>query len=394
MPRERKQRGHRHAEKRKAEREEEEKKYLESQERDVLFYDRPKNPFGLLTREDEKFFFEVYEEFKKDQWDDEDAKETFMKNVFMEMRGKELKVATSKVGKFLEILLAQSPRSEIQRIMTVFKGHVRELARHRFGSYALEKIAGHVGIWISKDIEGTSVEETQEEQLESLEKLFVDIVQVWIFMCYANGKEILYPEMHEQFTDPFASHVYHAFLYTLNGHPQKNLIDQWTTKKRKAEQTDAVTRTPSSFADLQTKLLNIVKQWDQTLLRNLAFDKYAVPLLQSIIESDVPKKMKKKSKGNRIGDHTIADLLLFGQSSESDSKGSCKCYLANNQNSRTLYIDCFVIRLAVEYSNPYCGLHPTRQSISFSICISKDVIFLILQWIHQQISLFSESLDD
>ena len=111
MPRERKQRGHRHAGKRKLEREEEEKKYIQSQERDVLFYDRPKNPFGLLTREDEKFFFEVYDEFKKNEWDDEDAKEAFMRNVFVEMRGKELKVATSQVGKFLEMLFVQCPRS-------------------------------------------------------------------------------------------------------------------------------------------------------------------------------------------------------------------------------------------------------------------------------------------
>src|SRR5436190_374817 len=111
MPRERKQRGRRQAEERKTEREEEEKKYLESQERAVLFHDRPKNPFGLLTRADEKFFFEVYDEFKKNEWDDEDAKEAFMRNVFTEMKGKELKVATSQVGKFLELLLAQSPQS-------------------------------------------------------------------------------------------------------------------------------------------------------------------------------------------------------------------------------------------------------------------------------------------
>ncbi len=194
MPRERKQRGHKHAEKRKLEREEEEEKYIQSQERDVLFYDRPKNPFGFLTREDEKFFYEVYDEFKKDEWDDEDAKEAFMRNVFVEMRGKELKVATSQVGKFLEMLLVQCPRSEIQRIMTVFKGHVRELARHRFGSFALEKIAGHAGVSIAKDIEGTSVEEEQqEEHIESFEKLFVDIVEVPPSISDANPRKCYTP---------------------------------------------------------------------------------------------------------------------------------------------------------------------------------------------------------
>jgi hypothetical protein len=178
MPRERKQRGHRHAEKRKFEREEEEQKYIESQERDILFNDRPKNPFGLLTHEDEKFFFEVYDEFKKDQWDDADAKEAFVANVFVEMKGKELKVATSQVGRFFEMLLAQSPRSELQRIMEIFQGHTVELAKHRFGSYALEKIAGHAGVWISKELDGTLEGEEGEVQLESVEKLFENMVGV------------------------------------------------------------------------------------------------------------------------------------------------------------------------------------------------------------------------
>ena len=194
MPRERKQRGHKHAEKRKLEREEEEKRYIQSQERDILFYERPKNPFGLLTREDEKFFHEVYDEFKKDEWDDEDAKEAFMRNVFVEMRGKELKVATSQVGKFLEMLLVQCPRSEIQRIMTVFKGHARELARHRFGSFALEKIAGHAGVSISRDIEGTSFEEEQQEEpFESFEKLFADIVEVLLSISDVNPRKCYIP---------------------------------------------------------------------------------------------------------------------------------------------------------------------------------------------------------
>ena len=179
MPRERKQRGHKHAEKRKLEKEQEEKKYLENQERENLFYDRPKNPFGLLTREDEKFFSEVAQEFKKNEWDDQDAKEAFVRNVFVEMRGKELKIATSYVGRFLEMLLARCSRSEIRRLMIVFKGHVLELARHRFGSYVLEKVVGHVGLWASTDVEGTVVKEEEEtERLESIDQLFSEIVEV------------------------------------------------------------------------------------------------------------------------------------------------------------------------------------------------------------------------
>jgi len=178
MPRERKQRGRKHAERRRTDRLDEETKFIESQERAALFHGRPKYPFGLLTREDERFFSEVSDEFKKNGWPDEDAKEAFMNNVFAEMRGKVLKVATSHIGQILEMLLPLCPRVEIKRIMGVFKGHIVELSRHRFGSYALEKIAGYAGLWILEDLSGMNMQEEGEDtQSESLESLFVSMVE-------------------------------------------------------------------------------------------------------------------------------------------------------------------------------------------------------------------------
>jgi len=130
--------------------------------------------------------------------------------------------------------------------------------------------------------------------------------------------------MCELFADPFASHVYQAFLNTLSGHPLKNLTDERTAKKRKIEQADnALVQTPASFAGLQSKLIAIIKEWDQVLLQTMVFDKYAVPLLQAIIEIDLPKK-KKKSKG-KAGRETISDLILFDKDSNAESEGILNC---------------------------------------------------------------------
>jgi len=60
----------------------------------------------------------------------------------------------------------------------------------------------------------------------------------------------------------------------------------------------------------------------------MVFDKYAVPLLQTIIEIDPPKK--KKSKGN-AGHETLGDLLLFTKDSNTESEGILKRNLANNR---------------------------------------------------------------
>lgn len=134
--------------------------------------------------------------------------------------------------------------------------------------------------------------------------------------------------------DPFASHVYKAYLHTLNGQPLKNLTqsdlnDKRKTKKQKVEDIETVVPTPESFANLQLKLLHIVKQWDQTLLQTMVFNVYAVPLLEKIIESDLQKKVKKKLKGKATGAQKLADLLLFGKELDSDTEGIFNCYLPN-----------------------------------------------------------------
>jgi len=135
-------------------------------------------------------------------------------------------------------------------------------------------------------------------------------------MFNANGQELLYPDMHKQFTDPFASHVYLAILYTLNGQATKNLAEapeEPKSKKRKrAPKVDIVLQTPSFFATLREKLIAIVKAWDISRFQSLALDKYAVPLLLTIIESDIPRKEKKDKKEKKKRNQTIANLILFG----------------------------------------------------------------------------------
>lgn len=128
--------------------------------------------------------------------------------------------------------------------------------------------------------------------------------------------------MHEQFTDPFASHVYQAVLYTLNGQATKNLTgvpEEPKVKKRRVQlKAEDILQTPPSFSTLRQRLFDIVKSWEISRFHTLAFDKYAVPLLQTIVESDIPIKEKKEKKSkSKKRDTTLANLLLFGNGDES-----------------------------------------------------------------------------
>jgi len=116
--------------------------------------------------------------------------------------------------------------------------------------------------------------------------------------------------MHELFRDPFAHHVYQAFLNTLSGHPGQNLQSSARKRKRPLESTSAVS-TPSSFVHLQQNFLSVLKGFQWPVLETLVFDKYSAPLIQSVIELDVPVKPKKKSKG-KAAESMLVDILLTG----------------------------------------------------------------------------------
>lgn len=131
--------------------------------------------------------------------------------------------------------------------------------------------------------------------------------------------------MHELFIDPFASHVYQAILDTLTGHPEKNLGGEGNvTKKRKKKHSgETAYQIPESFQDTLSKLLKTVKKWDLKLLQSLVFDKYAVPLIQLLIECDTTKKSKKKLKDKGaskkpFNKEALANMILFGNDPESE----------------------------------------------------------------------------
>ena len=144
--------------------------------------------------------------------------------------------------------------------------------------------------------------------------------------------------MHELFTDPFASHVYQAILYTLNGQAAKNLTEapeEPKTKKRKLQQKEVVVlQTPPFFAILRRRLVDLVKSWDLSRLQSLAFDKYAVPLLQIIIENDIwTKETKEKKSKGRKHDKTLAKVIVFGEN-ESDSFSKVKLMVFRSRRFR------------------------------------------------------------
>jgi hypothetical protein len=185
--------------------------------------------------------------------------------------------------------------------------------------------------------------------------------------------------MHEMFMDPFASHVYQAMIHTLTGHPRKNLGEGNGTKKRKKKYTEETTyQVPESFTNTLAKILKTVKEWELKLLQSLVLDKYAVPLMQVIAESDVVKKSKKKSKDKKeVGSATLSDIILFGN--DADSKGNCLIFReADYQDNKDLSINSSRIQLEVVYWKLLSEQLPMRPFSYCSPSTSKNIYTISL----------------
>jgi NOP9-like PUF repeat domain len=118
--------------------------------------------------------------------------------------------------------------------------------------------------------------------------------------------------MHELFRDPFAHHVYEAIMMTLSGRAQNNIAQRSDSKKRKRHDSSGKSlAVPERFPEILAKLLGSVKQFEWSVLETMAFDRYAVPVIQAIIDVDVPKMGKKKSKGESKY-KSLIEILLSG----------------------------------------------------------------------------------
>ncbi|KAK6520420.1 Nucleolar protein 9, variant 2 [Arthrobotrys conoides] len=233
-------------------------------------------------------------------------RDMFLQNVMKETENKELKMACSQgCSRLLEKLLFLVNPDRVKVIFQKFHGHFGHLMEHRFASHCCEALFTVAASVSAKEYAGPTQENDQE--FVSAESLFLYTVTE------------LEPLIDSLLMNPFGAHVLRTLFLVLSGAPldsqsHKSIIhskkkENISTLAKKVDGYEGQARpVPESFREALSKIINkITGDINRESIRNLATDPLGSPTLQLLIELDLGRSRKYKTK---IEESLVGKLLL------------------------------------------------------------------------------------
>ncbi|KAL9611829.1 MAG: hypothetical protein Q9167_003556 [Letrouitia subvulpina] len=247
--------------------------------------------YGLLDDQEQEYFKKADNLLEYNQFSDTEERDLFLANVYREVSGKELKVASSQsCSRLMERLIVLSNSSQIKTLFQTFSGQFLHLAQHRFASHCCETLFLRAAPIVNEEMMASP-----EEQQQSMTNDEVYISMENLFLHALNELE---GDLGYLMTDPFASHTIRVLLIVFSGHP---MVDSDTVNVLQSKKSESIPLTtekaafleagkaprtvPESFRSaLQRMTSGIVAGLDATYLRALACHPIANPLMQLLLE--------------------------------------------------------------------------------------------------------------
>ncbi|KAK6505246.1 Nucleolar protein 9 [Arthrobotrys musiformis] len=267
--------------------------------------------FGLLDEQEQEYFRKADDTLEANLFKSEEERDMFLQNVLKETENKELKMACSQgCSRLLEKLLFLANPDRVKVVFQKFHGHFGHLMEHRFASHCCEALftaAASIAAAEYTGLSGGSTIGDDKDTFVSAESLFLYTVTE------------LEPLIDGLLMNPFGAHVLRTLFLVLSGAP----LDSQSHKsimhsKRKENVSAALKKTdgsegqarpvPESFREALSKIINtITGDINRESIRNLATDPLGSPTLQLLIELDLGRSRKHKTK---IEDSLVGKLLL------------------------------------------------------------------------------------
>ncbi|KAK6527886.1 Nucleolar protein 9 [Arthrobotrys megalospora] len=267
--------------------------------------------FGLLDEQEQEYFRKADETLEANLFKSEEERGMFIQNVLKETESKELKMACSQgCSRLLEKLLFLANPDRVKVVFQKFHGHFGHLMEHRFASHCCEALftvaASIAATEYTSPTDGSAASDDKDTYV-SAEYLFLSTVTE------------LEPLIDGLLMNPFGAHVIRTLFLVLSGAP----LDSQSHKliihsKRKENVLASVKKTdgsegqaravPESFREALSKIINtITGDINRESIRNLATDPLGSPTLQLLIELDLGRSRKYKTK---IEESLVGKLLL------------------------------------------------------------------------------------
>lgn len=272
--------------------------------------------FGMLAEQEQEYFRHADELLELNDFPSAEERDIFLQNVYKEMKGKELKLASSQsCSRLMERLILLSNTRQKKSLFDAFGGHFISLVTHRFASHCCEKLFLQSAPVVTQELSGEYEMEPLPEGEEETEAMKSSMEDLFLLTL-----DELEEHLGFLLSDRFGSHAMRALLVILSGRP----LDQAGTKSllqsRKkeyitvegaaanaSELSSQVRAVPSSFTMAIKKIIDdSTATMDATALRVLAKHPTGNPTLQLLLELELTlfgkNKEKKEKKQKKDGD--------------------------------------------------------------------------------------------
>ena len=219
----------------------------------------------------------------------------FLENVYTEVQGKELVLATDhSCSLVLEKLLRASNDFQLRVFFDKFNGNFLKLFTHRFASHVCQTLITLCADSVEREVKSNELKTKEELDVSKEDGVLLSAEELILNMCRQTQEEFT-----ALISDPFASHIIRVLLYVLAG---RTVADDGTGKgnvrsKKSAKYNDAnnsktnagafrPTRlVPASFKEmLRTITSTMMNGLSASIVRSLAVHQVANPVLQLLLE--------------------------------------------------------------------------------------------------------------
>ncbi|KAF9200721.1 Nucleolar protein 9, partial [Haplosporangium sp. Z 27] len=258
----------------------------------------------------------------------------FLENVYTELQGKELILATDhSCSLVLEKLLRASNDFQLRVFFDKFNGNFLKLFTHRFASHVCQTLITLCADSVEREVKSNEQKTKAEHEEPQEDGVLLSAEDLILNMCNQTQEEFT-----ALISDPFASHIIRVILYVLAG---RTVGDDGTGKgnvrsKKSAKYNDAnnsKTNTgtfrptrlvPPSFKDmLRTITSTMMNGLSGSIVRSLAVHQVANPVLQLLLEV--------LAKDDEVAKDQLVDKLLIDITQEEEP--------GQRNNDRDAYVE-------------------------------------------------------
>ncbi|KAI9008988.1 armadillo-type protein [Phycomyces nitens] len=284
-------------------------------------YDSPHFQAGHYGEVEEQllgYFKNVESSLDDPQFETAEDQRLFVDNVYSEVEGNELRLATNySCSLILEKLLKISDPFQLRVFMDKLRGRTVELFAHRFASHVCQTV-----ITLAADVVEQEVNESNENKMDTSDDKkdgeLLSMEKLILGMC-----EDIKPVVGGLISQQFASHVIRVLLFVLAGkrvdetNDVKGQLRSKRSTKYKTENNDTLTksssrsspirRVPPSFKEMfRTLSTELAITSSETDVRSLSVHRVASPVLQLLLEMQEEDAEGQKAK------NILLDRILWG----------------------------------------------------------------------------------